>query len=116
MSAGSLIDVQAGAFVGGSSANEDWHQITLTAGTSYALTAGITDRVYILDATGTVVAIETQGQPRTHFTPVTSGTYYAAVQSSSSQYTVTLSAVADDRGASTGLADSRATRTCPTYR
>ncbi|UVO55787.1 M10 family metallopeptidase C-terminal domain-containing protein [Sphingomonas sp. SUN039] len=95
----------------GPSYNEDWHQITLTAGTSYALAGGNTDRVYILDSTGSVVAIESQGQQYTLFTPATSGTYYAAIQSSTSQYTLSLNSVTDDRGASTAFAGSFAVGT-----
>jgi Ca2+-binding RTX toxin-like protein len=86
----------------------DWYSVSLTAGQSYQLASNNSvDRVYFVDATGSVVAIEGgNGLDRAHFTPTTSGTYYVGISTPTSYYTLSLNAVTDDHGTSPALAGS----------
>ncbi|WP_343519990.1 calcium-binding protein [Sphingomonas sp.] len=83
--------------------NRDWHRVELTAGQSYVMsTTGFVNQMYIADATGKLVEF---GSTSLHFTAATTGTYYLSTLSTSS-YTVSLNAVADDRGETAATAGS----------
>jgi Ca2+-binding RTX toxin-like protein len=73
----------------------DWFAMELTAGQSYFLSGDWSLYLGIFDAAG--VAIDNMAFGGNHFTPTQSGRYYVGAYGSSS-YTLSLTAVADDRG------------------
>ncbi len=82
---------------------DDWYAVDLVAGQSYLFrSSGLTDDLYLTDATGRVITLQ---DDQLHFTPTVSGRYYAGIHFNS-HYSVSLEAVADDRGTSASSAGS----------
>ena len=82
--------------------SDDWYAIELVAGQSYFLRSFETiGTLYLSDSNGELITV--QGD-QLHFTATVSGTYYAGIHSRGNRYSLSLEAVADDRGESAAAA------------
>ena len=78
--------------------SDDWYAIELVAGQSYFLRSFETHgTLYLSDSNGDLITV--QGD-QLHFTATMSGTYYAGIHARGNAYSLSLEAVADDRGES----------------